>query len=166
MGQVGAGDYSDRSKLLTACRGFSIPIHIILMRYSTYQSHEDSDIFFNKIEFLSFHFGVRLIVSLWYGGRYAILKYNYITTTLIISSFGKLLLMLMVIWDYTELEHAWHLVNFVVLSSNIEALSVFLDTGYLPTALVILFGLVCRVLIQFAFASITGDSALVTVASM
>lgn len=75
------------------------------------------------IEFLAFHFGVRLIVSLWYGGRYAILKYNYITTTLIISSFGKMLLILMVIWDYTELEHSWHLVNFIVFTSNVEALS-------------------------------------------
>ncbi|KAG0012756.1 sterol homeostasis protein [Entomortierella chlamydospora] len=118
------------------------------------------------IEFLSFHFGVRLIVSLWYGGRYAILKYNYITTTLIISSFAKMLLILMVIWDYTELEHSWHLVNFIVLTSNIEALSVFLDTGYLSTTLVIFFGLACRVLMQIAFAYITGDSVLVTVASM
>ncbi|KAF9134400.1 sterol homeostasis protein [Mortierella sp. 14UC] len=118
------------------------------------------------IEFLAFHFGVRLIVSLWYGGRYAILKYNYITTTLIISSFGKMLLILMVIWDYTELEHSWHLVNFIVFTSNVEALSVFLETGYLQTTLVILFGVLCRVLMQIAFASITGDSALVTMASM
>ncbi|KAF8923748.1 hypothetical protein BGZ58_002587, partial [Dissophora ornata] len=118
------------------------------------------------IEFLSFHFGVRLIVSLWYGGRYAILKYNYITTTLIISSFGKMLLILMVIWDYTELEHSWHLVNLIVLTSNIEALSVFLDTGYLQTTLVIAFGIMCRILMQIAFTGITGDSALVTMASM
>ncbi|KAF9111336.1 hypothetical protein BGX27_005069, partial [Mortierella sp. AM989] len=92
--------------------------------------------------------------------------YNYITTTLIISSFGKMLLILMVIWDYTELEHSWHLVNFIVLTSNIEALSVFLDTGYLSTTLVILFGLACRIVMQIAFANITGDSTLVTVASM
>ncbi|KAF9943284.1 sterol homeostasis protein [Mortierella alpina] len=118
------------------------------------------------IEFLSFHFGVRLIVSLWYGGRYAILKYNYLTTTLIISSFGKMLLILMVIWDYTELEHSWHLVNFIVFTSNVEALSVFLDTGYVPTTLVIVFGIACRILMQVAFAGITGDSALITMASM
>lgn len=118
------------------------------------------------IEFLSFHFGVRLIVSLWYGGRYAILKYNYISTTLIISSFGKMLLILMVIWDYTELEHSWHLVNLVVLTSNIEALSVFLDTGYLSTTLIIAFGIMCRILMQIAFIGITGDSALVTMTSM
>ena len=50
-------------------------------------------------------------------------RYNYITTTLIISSFGKMLLILMVIWDYTGLEYSWHLVNLIVLTSNIEALS-------------------------------------------
>ncbi|KAG0360957.1 hypothetical protein BGZ54_009307 [Gamsiella multidivaricata] len=72
----------------------------------------------------------------------------------------------MVIWDYTELEHSWHLVNLIVLTSNVEALSVFLDTGYLQTTLVIAFGLMCRILMQIAFTSITGDSALVTMASM
>ncbi|KAF8984342.1 sterol homeostasis protein [Haplosporangium bisporale] len=118
------------------------------------------------VEFLSFHFGVRLIISLWYGGRYAILKYNYITTTLIISSFGKMLLILMVIWDYTELEHSWLLVNFIVFTSNIEALSVFLDAGYFPTTLVIVFGIMCRILMQIAFTGITGDSVLVNMASM
>ncbi|KAF9365155.1 sterol homeostasis protein [Mortierella sp. NVP85] len=115
------------------------------------------------LEFLSFHFGVRLIVSLWYGGRYAILKYNYITTTLIISSFGKMLLILMVIWDYTGLEYSWHLVNLIVLTSNIEALS---DTGYLSTGFIIAFGIMCRILMQVAFIGITGDSALVTMTSM
>ncbi|KAG0092687.1 sterol homeostasis protein [Podila epicladia] len=123
-------------------------------------------LFLCVIEFLSFHFGVRLIISLWYGGRYAILKYNYITTTLIISSFGKMLLILMVIWDYTELEHSWLLVNFIVFTSNIEALSVFLDAGYLPTTLVIVFGILCRILMQIAFTGITGDSVLVNMASM
>jgi hypothetical protein len=41
---------------------------------------------------------------------------------LILSSFGKLLLILMVIWDYNELQYSW-LVNLLVLTSNVEALS-------------------------------------------
>ena len=41
---------------------------------------------------------------------------------LIISSFGKILLILMVIWDYNELEYSW-LINIVVLTSNVEALA-------------------------------------------
>ncbi|KAG0270598.1 sterol homeostasis protein [Actinomortierella ambigua] len=105
-------------------------------------------LFLCVIEFLSFHFGVRLIVSLWYGSRYAILKYNYITTALIISSFGKMLMMLMVIWDYTELEYSWLLINLIVFTSNIEALSA------------------CRILMQIAFTQIMGDSPLVSLTSM
>ncbi|KAJ3403143.1 hypothetical protein HDV05_008043 [Chytridiales sp. JEL 0842] len=41
---------------------------------------------------------------------------------LVLSSFGKLLLIAMVIWDYNELEYSW-LVNLLVLTSNLEALS-------------------------------------------
>lgn len=42
---------------------------------------------------------------------------------LILSSFAKLLLILMIIWDYMyELQYSW-LVNILVLTSNAEALS-------------------------------------------
>jgi hypothetical protein len=41
---------------------------------------------------------------------------------LIISSFGKMLLIFMVIWDYKQLEYSW-LVSIIVLASNTEALS-------------------------------------------
>lgn len=41
---------------------------------------------------------------------------------LVISSFGKMLLILMVIWDYKQLGYSW-LVNMIVLASNVEALS-------------------------------------------
>ena len=49
-------------------------------------------------------------------------RHNYITMALIVSSFGKMLLILMVIWDYKQLEYSW-LVSIIVLTSNIEALS-------------------------------------------
>lgn len=49
-------------------------------------------------------------------------RYNYISSALIISSFPKLLFILMIIWDYDELEFSW-LVNLLVLTSNAEALS-------------------------------------------
>lgn len=45
---------------------------------------------------------------------------------LIISSFGKMLLILMVIWDYKQLEYSW-LVSIIVLASNTEALSGMID---------------------------------------
>ena len=49
-------------------------------------------------------------------------RYNYVSMALIISSFGKMLLILMVIWDYKQLEYSW-LVGVIVLASNTEALS-------------------------------------------
>lgn len=49
-------------------------------------------------------------------------RYNYVSMALIISSFGKMLLILMVIWDYKQLEYSW-LVSTIVLASNTEALS-------------------------------------------
>ncbi|KAF9973649.1 sterol homeostasis protein [Actinomortierella ambigua] len=93
-------------------------------------------------------------------------RYNYITTALIISSFGKMLMMLMVIWDYTELEYSWLLINLIVFTSNIEALSVFLETGYLQTVFFLGFGIACRILMQIAFTQIMGNSLLVSLTSM
>ncbi|KAI8050173.1 Arv1-like family-domain-containing protein [Gilbertella persicaria] len=49
-------------------------------------------------------------------------QHNYVSMALIISSFGKMLLILMVIWDYKQLEYSW-LVNIIVLASNTEAMS-------------------------------------------
>lgn len=49
-------------------------------------------------------------------------RHNYVSMALIISSFGKMLLILMVIWDYKQLEYSW-LVSIIVLASNTEALS-------------------------------------------
>ncbi|KAI9312291.1 Arv1-like family-domain-containing protein, partial [Dichotomocladium elegans] len=48
-------------------------------------------------------------------------RYNYVSMALIISSFGKMLLILMVIWDYKQLEYSW-LVSLIVFASNAEAL--------------------------------------------
>lgn len=58
-------------------------------------------------------------------------RHNYVSMALIISSFGKMLLILMVIWDYKQLEYSW-LVSIIVLASNTEALSgkdvIFIET--------------------------------------
>ena len=60
------------------------------------------------------------------------------------SSFPKLLLILMIIWDYNQLEYSW-LVQFMVLTSNAEALSVFLNVGYARTCVILLLGLLAKV---------------------
>ncbi|UZO00946.1 uncharacterized protein OCT59_012058 [Rhizophagus irregularis] len=122
-------------------------------------------LFLCVIEFVVFQFGVRLAVSFYIGDKYAIIKYNYIAIALIISSFGKILLILMVIWDYNGLEYSW-LINIVVLTSNVEALAVFLNVGYFKTLLILIFGLGLKVLAQIFFIQITNNPLLLTLLSI
>lgn len=100
-------------------------------------------------------------------------KYNYVSMALIISSFGKMLLILMVIWDYKQLEYSW-LVGVIVLASNTEALSgivciddfmqlpfssitliVYTNIPYFKTLLIIASGIIGRVFAQFLFLYLT-----------
>lgn len=72
---------------------------------------------------------------------------------IIISSFGKMLLILMVIWDYSTksmFDYSW-LISVLVLASNFEALSVLLDIGAFPTMLLMAGGILIRTLVQFAY---------------
>lgn len=94
------------------------------------------------------HFTVRSLVQFIYKGRYSIVKYNYVSMALIISSFPKLLLILMIIWEYNQPEFHW-IVSFLVLTSNAEALGVFLELTYLGTVPIILVGGLGRLLLHF-----------------
>ncbi|ORX60282.1 Arv1-like protein [Hesseltinella vesiculosa] len=58
----------------------------------------------------------------WWADHFLCCRFNYVAMTLVISSFGKMLLILMVIWNYEQLEYSW-LVNLITLASNVEALS-------------------------------------------
>jgi len=51
----------------------------------------------------------------------------------------------MIIWDYGEINYSWY-INILVFTSNVEALSVFLDEGYLKTVPILLFGVFNKVL--------------------
>ncbi|KAI3633942.1 hypothetical protein MIR68_007546 [Amoeboaphelidium protococcarum] len=91
----------------------------------------------SALDVLLYHVVVRGLVLLTLPARYAIVKFNYISIALIISSFPKLLLLPMVIWDYQKsfghmFGWEWfYMVDLLVFTSNTEALSVFLDTSYL-----------------------------------
>jgi len=97
------------------------------------------------IELIIFHASIRFLIWLLYHRKYEIIKYNYVTIALIISSFSKLLYILMIIWDYGEINYSWY-INILVFTSNVEALSVFLDEGYLKTVPILLFGVFNKVL--------------------
>ncbi|OBZ89490.1 Protein arv1 [Choanephora cucurbitarum] len=105
------------------------------------------------IEFIAFHCCVNMMTRL-YLGKQENLKHNYVSMALIISSFGKMLLILMVIWDYRQLEYAW-LVNIIVLASNTEALSVYLNAPYFHTLCIISVGILGRFCAQLAFLHFT-----------
>lgn len=75
-----------------------------------------------SIELIVFHLGVMTAVRFYVQEKYAIIKYNYVSMALILSSFGKFIIVPMVIWDYNDMEYAWF-VNVFVVTSNAEALS-------------------------------------------
>ncbi|KAL1923921.1 uncharacterized protein VTP21DRAFT_6956 [Calcarisporiella thermophila] len=116
------------------------------------------------VEFLAYQMSVIFAVKLCMGSRYAILKYNYITMTLILSSFGKMLLILMVIWSFHELEYSW-LVSIFVFTSNVEALAVFLCTTYATTSAIALFGILVKVLVQVCFLRLTNSPLIISLLS-
>ncbi|KAI9591905.1 Arv1 protein [Syncephalis fuscata] len=74
------------------------------------------------IELGVFHATIRYMVWLLYAKKHPIIKYNYLSMALIISSFSKLLLILMVIWEYSRLEYA-RLLGLFEITSNLEAVS-------------------------------------------
>ncbi|KAL0092115.1 Arv1-like family-domain-containing protein [Phycomyces blakesleeanus] len=105
-------------------------------------------------EFIVFHCCVCMAVRWCFRGQNKPVRYNYVAMALIISSFGKMLLILMVIWDYKQLEYSW-LVSIIVLVSNVEALSVYLELPYLKTLSIMAFGMAGRLLAQFGFLYLT-----------
>ncbi|KAI3659576.1 hypothetical protein MP638_002024 [Amoeboaphelidium occidentale] len=74
------------------------------------------------VEFIVFHSVIRSVVMMLCSRQKGTIQYNYISMALIISSFAKLLLILMIIWEYNQNEYSW-LVSISVLTSNTVALS-------------------------------------------
>ncbi len=103
-------------------------------------------LFSSLIELAVFHLVVRITIAFTFT-QYAIIKYNYVSMALILSSFSKLLLILMIIWDYNEIQYTW-VVGLYALASNVEALTAFLDTSYLTSAFIIAFGVFAKIIVQ------------------
>jgi len=67
---------------------------------------------------------------------------------LTLSSFAKSILIPMLIWDYHDLAYLW-IVNVFVASSNMLALSVFLNVQHRRAFLLVLAGWFLKVAMQF-----------------
>ncbi|KAI9252821.1 Arv1 protein [Phascolomyces articulosus] len=107
-------------------------------------------------EFVAFHGFIRFAIQLLLPQSKNI-RYNYVAMALVISSFGKMLLILMVIWDYKQLEYSW-LVGLIVLASNTEALSVYLGISDLRVFIIMVIGILGKFMAQFAFTFVDGVS--------
>ncbi|KAJ1889640.1 sterol homeostasis protein, partial [Kickxella alabastrina] len=70
-----------------------------------------------------------------------------ISTALIISGFGKVLMLLLVIWEYNESYYPW-LLDFLVFTSHSTAISVLFDINVLWAGLVVVFSTAVKQLVH------------------
>ncbi|KAJ1954574.1 sterol homeostasis protein [Linderina pennispora] len=79
-------------------------------------------------------------------------RWATISTALIISSFGKVLMILLVIWDYNEPYYPW-LLDLLLLTSHSTALAVLFDINVMWSGLVVIFSAAVRQLVHFIVLS-------------
>lgn len=70
---------------------------------------------------------------------------------LVVSSFGKLVHILMLIWNFNELEYSW-LVNASVLTSNAEALCALFKTNYWKAYSILAISIGIKLFFQFTLS--------------
>ncbi|KAJ2834190.1 sterol homeostasis protein [Coemansia furcata] len=75
-------------------------------------------------------------------------RWATISTALIISSFGKVLMILLVIWEYNESYYPW-LLDFLLFTSHSTAISVLFDIHVLWASLVVVFSAAIKQLVHF-----------------
>ncbi|KAJ2476565.1 sterol homeostasis protein, partial [Coemansia sp. RSA 2320] len=81
-------------------------------------------------------------------------RWATISTALIISSFGKVLMILLVIWEYNESYYPW-LLDFLLFTSHSTAISVLFDIHLLWASLVVVFSAAIKQLVHFCVLNIS-----------
>lgn len=94
-------------------------------------------------EFGLFHITIRYISGLMIGRRLTFPEANHLSMSLVLSSFGKILLIVMVIWDYGSLNPSF-LINFFVMICNWAAISVCLNLSLARSCMVIFYALAIK----------------------
>ena len=118
-------------------------------------------LFLCSLEFLFWHLGIQFAIRAWNPKmtRHDLMR---ISLAMIMSSFGKLLLIVLAIWDYSDLEHSW-LINLLVFMTNGVALSgkiflslikVLLESSRYFAFLILIAGLLSKLSIQLICASL------------
>uniref|UniRef100_A0A6A7G8X0 Protein ARV n=1 Tax=Hirondellea gigas TaxID=1518452 RepID=A0A6A7G8X0_9CRUS len=101
------------------------------------------------LEFLLFVLGILMIARLTQRKVDThFVKYNYLVMAILISTFGRLLIVLMMIWDYDV--NFGRVVNIFILTSNITATKVFLDGSGMQASACVLGGYMLRMLVPIA----------------
>lgn len=123
-------------------------------------------LFGHDLEFLIFYSAVSLFSRMLASRNESIKEYpNYASTiltgcsillALVLSSFGKLVHILMLIWNFNELEYSW-LVNASVLTSNAEALSALLRLDYWRAYLVLGLSVGIKLLFQTGYTYVDAN---------
>jgi len=101
---------------------------------------------FSTLELCIFLTAIILAVSVIYGRRYAIIKYNYLVMALIISTFSKPLQLFLVVWDCQPIFTT--IVDIFIFASNVVATKVFLDCSIKHALAIITFGFGVKCLFQ------------------
>ncbi|KAJ2829562.1 sterol homeostasis protein [Coemansia erecta] len=81
-------------------------------------------------------------------------RWANVATALIMSSFGKVLVILLVIWEYNESYYPW-LLDFLQFTSQSTAMSVLFDTSVVWAGLVVVFGTTVKQLIHYVVLNIS-----------
>jgi len=103
------------------------------------------------------YFFTRLFVRFCYRRRckttLAVVKYNYLITGVILSMFGKIGTLLMMIWDYEMT--LYYTIDFFIMSSNVVAIKVFLGCkSWLPPLIITLLAIIIKWAFRFAICSL------------
>jgi hypothetical protein len=103
------------------------------------------------LEFAAFILSIYFVAKAFSVGKNKTSSLESCALALLISSFGKFVHILMVIWDYyDQMEYLW-LININIMTCNAEALSVLFSCNYRVTWVILLMGAGSRALISQLF---------------
>jgi hypothetical protein len=95
------------------------------------------------MEFILFHLMLRNMAGLLFKRRLTFAEANHLSMSLVLSSFGKILLIVMVIWDYGKLNPSFF-INLFVLVCNFVSLRVTLNGSFGKVTILLFYGMVLK----------------------
>lgn len=91
-------------------------------------------------EFILVHFTIRNVTGIVLNQRLDLEQANHLSMALIMSSFGKILLIVMVIWDYGLVDPSFF-INLFVMACNFVAIKINLKASFTSVTIILFYGL-------------------------